>query len=140
MIAIIIASHGLFSEELLKSSEMIFGKQTNVNTVTFFPGEGVSDLTNKYINSINSLNSENGLLFIVDIFGGSPFNCASLLALENDSMEVLAGANLPMLLEVFANKSALSLKDLVTLAENSGKESIKSLIKLKDSNLEEDEL
>lgn len=140
MIAIIIASHGLFSEELLNSSEMIFGKQTNVDTVTFLPGEGVSDLTNKYLDSIKSLNSKDGILFIVDIFGGSPFNCASLLALENNNMEVLTGANLPMLLEVFANKSSLALKELVALAENSGKESIKQLIKSKNSNLEEDEL
>ena len=140
MIAIIIASHGLFSEELFKSSEMIFGKQTNVNTVTFLPGEGISDLTTKYMNSIKSLNSEDGVLFIVDIFGGSPFNCASILALENENIEVITGANLPMLLEVFANKSSLSLKELLTLAENSGKESIKKLIKSRNSNLEEDEL
>lgn len=140
MIAIIIASHGLFSEELLKSSEMIFGNQTNVNTVSFLPGEGITDLTNKYINSIKSLNSEDGVLFMVDIFGGSPFNCASLLALDNENIEVISGVNLPMLLEVFANKSSLTLKDLVYLGENSAKESIKHLIKSKESNLEEDEL
>ena len=35
MIAIILGTHGKFSKELLKSSEMIFGKQENIECVTF---------------------------------------------------------------------------------------------------------
>ena len=38
MIGLIIGTHGMFSEELLKSAEMIFGSQENVGCITFKPG------------------------------------------------------------------------------------------------------
>ena len=44
MIAIILGTHGKFSKELLKSSEMIFGKQENIEYAMLEPGESVDDL------------------------------------------------------------------------------------------------
>jgi PTS system, mannose/fructose/sorbose family, IIA component len=140
MIGIIIATHGKFSEELLKSSEMIFGSQTNVATVTFKPGEGTENLVDKYNTLIDELDCNDGVLFMVDLFGGSPFNAASMLALRHDKIEILTGVNLPMLLEVFASKDFSSLSELVTLAQNAGKDSIKQLVKKVDTVLEEDDL
>ena len=35
MISVIIGTHGMFSEEILKSAEMIFGTQENVGTCYF---------------------------------------------------------------------------------------------------------
>ena len=140
MIALIISTHGNFSDELLKSAEMIFGSQSNVGVVTFKPGEGTDNLIEKYNNLINDLDCTNGILFMVDLFGGSPFNAASILALNNDNMEIVAGVNLPMLLEVFGGRDFASLSDLVTIAENAGKDAIKHLVKQTNKNSEEDDL
>jgi len=138
--ALIISTHGNFSKELVKSSEMIFGSQTNVGVVTFKPGEGTDNLIDKYNNLINELDCTDGILFMVDLFGGSPFNAASILALKNDSMEIVTGVNLPMLLEVFGSRDFSSLSDLVTIAQSAGKDSIKQLIKEISTDLEEDDL
>lgn len=140
MIALIIGTHGKFSEELVKSAEMIFGSQENVGVVTFKPGEGTENLVEKYNNLINELNCEDGVLFMVDLFGGSPFNAASILALKNDNMEIVAGVNLPMLLEVFSSRDFLTLSELMTIAQNTGKDAIRSLIKQVNANIEEDDL
>ena len=140
MIALVIGSHGMFSEELLKSSEMVFGSQSNVATVTFKPGEGTDDLLEKYTNAINKLDCKDGILFMVDLFGGSPFNAASMIAVKNPNMEIVAGVNLPMLLEVFGSREFSTLEDLVSVAENAGKNSIKKLLKASSDNSEEDEL
>ena len=140
MIGIIIAAHGKFSEELLKSSEMIFGSQTNVAAVTFIPGEGTENLVDKYNTLINELDCTDGVLYMVDLFGGSPFNAASMLALSSDNMEIVTGVNLPMLLEVFGSKDFSSLSELVTIAQNAGKDSIRQLVKKLDKELEEDDL
>mgnify|MGYP002783072962 CR=1 FL=1 len=140
MIALIIGTHGAFSEELVKSSEMIFGKQSNVGYVTFKPGEGTETLLNKYNTLINELDCKDGILFMVDLFGGSPFNAASILAMKNEKMEIITGVNLPMLLEVFGNRDFSSLSELVKIAENAGKDAIKTLIKNIETDLEEDEL
>ena len=141
MIALIISTHGKFSEELVKSSEMIFGSQTNVGVVTFKPGEGTDNLIEKYNNLIdNELDCKDGVLFMVDLFGGSPFNAASVLALKNDNMEIVSGVNLPMLLEVFGSRDFSSLSELVSIAQNAGKDAIKKLIKQTNTNSEEDDL
>ncbi len=140
MIALIISTHGKFSEELVKSSEMIFGSQTNVGVVTFKPGEGTDNLVDKYNNLINELDCKDGVLFMVDLFGGSPFNAASILALKNDNMEIITGVNLPMLLEVFGSRDFSSLSELVEIAQNAGKDAIKQLLKQTNTDSEEDDL
>lgn len=140
MIALIVSTHGRFSEELIKSSEMIFGSQTNVGVVTFIPGEGTDDLVNKYNNLINELDCKDGVLFMVDLFGGSPFNAASILALKNNNMEIVTGINLPMLLEVFGSREFSSLSELVEIAQSAGKNAIKQLVKQVNTDLEEDDL
>lgn len=140
MIALIISTHGRFSEELVKSAEMIFGSQTNVGIVTFKPGEGTDNLVEKYTTLINKLDCTNGILFLVDLFGGSPFNSASMLALKNNNMEIVSGVNLPMLLEVFSSRDSSNLSELTSIAEKSGKDAIKHLIKQKNSYSGEDDL
>ena len=138
MISVIIGTHGMFSEEILKSAEMIFGTQENVGSVTFKPGEGVENLVEKYNNLIGELESTDGVLFMVDLFGGSPFNAASIIAMKNDNMEIVAGVNLPMILEVLGSRDFSSLSELLVIAENSGKEAIRVLSKNLQTDMDDE--
>lgn len=127
MVSIVIGTHGRFSEEILKSSEMIFGKQEQVETVTFLPGEGVEDLERKYKATLKKLDSQNEVLFMVDLFGGSPFNAASKIAAEKENMDVVTGVSLPMILSVFENRTTNNLEDVVSTIKNDAVMGIKSL-------------
>ena len=75
---------------------------------------------------------------MVDLFGGSPFNAASILAMKNDKMEIISGVNLPMLLEVFGSREFSNLSDLLLLAQNAGKDSIKTLIKKLENDIDDE--
>ena len=138
MISVIIGTHGMFSEEILKSAEMIFGNQENVGTVTFKPGEGVDNLVEKYNKLINELDCTDGVLFMVDLFGGSPFNAASIIAMKHDNIEIVAGVNLPMILETLGSRDFSSLSELLAIAENSGKEAIRVLTKNIETDIEDE--
>lgn len=138
MLSIIIGTHGRFSEELLKSSEMIYGKQENVATVTFEVGEGVENLIEKYNRALKTLDCSEGVLFMVDLFGGSPFNAASSLAFANNNMDIVTGVNLPMLLEVYTMRTVTNLEDIVTKTEQVGKDSIKIYKKMLGNACEEE--
>lgn len=127
MIAVVITTHGEISKEIVKASEMIFGKQENIGVITFLKGEDMEDLKRKYNEQLNTLNKEDGVLFLVDIFGGSPFKIASSIALKNDDMDVITGVNLSMLLEVYKLRDYLGLKEIVKFTKNSAKDGIKSL-------------
>ena len=139
MIAIILGTHGKFSLELLKSSEMIFGKQENIECITFETGESADDLVKKYEIAIEKLDIKEGLLFMVDLFGGSPFNAASRIAITKDDIDIVSGVNLPMLLEVFASRDFNTLDEVIKTALDSGKESMKSF-KLNYKEDDEEEL
>ena len=138
MISVIIGTHGMFSEEILKSAEMIFGNQENVGTVTFKPGEGVDNLVEKYNKLINELDCTDGVLFMVDLFGGSPFNAASIIAMKNDNVEIVTGVNLPMILETLGSRDFSNLSELLAIAENSGKEAIRVLTKNLETDMEDE--
>ena len=138
MISVIIGTHGMFSEEILKSAEMIFGSQENVGTVTFKPGEGVDNLVEKYNKLINELDCTDGVLFMVDLFGGSPFNAASIIAMKNDNVEIVTGVNLPMILETLGSRDFSNLSELLAIAENSGKEAIRVLTKNIETDMEDE--
>lgn len=127
MIAVVVATHGELSKEVVKVSEMIFGKQENVGVVTFLGEENIEDLKRKYNEQLSSLNKEDGVLFLVDIFGGSPFRIASSIALENDNIDIITGVNLPMLLEIYKLRDYLGLKEIVKFTKDSAKDGIKSL-------------
>ena len=127
MVAIIVGTHGSFSEQILRSAEMIFGKQENVSSVTFETGEGTEDLVGKYKKAEEKLDCKEGVLFLVDLFGGSPFNAASRVVAEGDNMDVLTGINLPMLLEIYGSRGFSNLEELVSIGKKAGAEGIKSL-------------
>ncbi len=107
---IILAAHGHLAKELLNSAELICGKQTDVVTISFTPGNSLEELQNEYLKNIQDSQE---ILFIVDVFGGTPYNIASVIAAKQDNCDVLTGASLPMLLEVFMLKA----DEKITVAE-----------------------
>ncbi|WP_276875962.1 PTS sugar transporter subunit IIA [Anaerococcus hydrogenalis] len=94
---IVISCHGNVAKELIKSVEMIIGENDNLIPIAFLPGEGREDLLNKYKDSLKS--EKNDVLFLTDIFGGSPFNAAFEYVYGNDS-DVITGVSLPLLIDV----------------------------------------
>jgi mannose/fructose/sorbose-specific phosphotransferase system IIA component len=126
MVAVIVGTHGEFSREIVKSSEMIFGKQDNIKYITFNPGEGSEDLVAKYEAAIKELNCEDGLMVMVDLFGGSPYNAASRVVVNMDKADIVTGVNLPMMLEVFALRDSMNVNELIKIAEEAGSTGIKS--------------
>lgn len=140
MVAIIVGTHGSFSKQILRSAEMIFGLQENVSSVTFETGEGLEDLVEKYKNESDKLDCKEGILFLVDLFGGSPFNAASRIVTQNDNMDVLTGINLPMLLEIYGARGFSNLEELVSIGKKAGVEGIKSLREVFSETEDDEEL
>lgn len=109
MVGIIIASHGEFANGILQSGAMIFGEQENVKAVTLMPSEGPDDLKAKMKEAIASFDNQDEVLFLVDLWGGTPFNQANTLFEEHkDNWAIVAGMNLPMLIEAYASRFSMN--------------------------------
>lgn len=101
--ALLLMSHGDFAKELIKSAELIVGKQDNFETLGVHLNDQIDDLKAKMFTKIDTLNTENGLIVFTDIIGGSPMNLSGYL-LERDNILICSGMNLPILLECLLNR------------------------------------
>lgn len=127
-IAIVIGTHGWAAEQLLKTAEMLLGEQENVGWIDFVPGENAETLIEKYNAQLAKLDTTKGVLFLVDTWGGSPFNAASRIVVDKEHYEVIAGVNIPMLVEtLMARDDDPSFDELVALAVETGREGVKAL-------------
>lgn len=127
MIQVVVACHGRFAEELVQSAAMVFGETEGVHAVAFMPGEGPDDLVRKYEAIAEACGSRDDLLFLVDLFGGSPYNAASRVAALSDRADVLSGVNLPMLLEILDSRDERSsVADLVRAAYGAAREGLRA--------------
>lgn len=127
MVGIILASHGEFAKGIMQSGSMIFGEQENVKAVTLMPSEGPDDFKAKMEDAIASFDNQDEVLFLVDLWGGTPFNQANGLFQEHkNKWAIVAGLNLPMLIEAYgARLSMESAHEIAVLITNSAKEGVK---------------
>ncbi|KLO73977.1 mannose/fructose/sorbose PTS transporter subunit IIA [Enterococcus cecorum] len=109
MVGIILASHGEFANGILQSGSMIFGEQQNVAAVTLMPSEGPDDVRAKIEAAIATFENQDEVLFLVDLWGGTPFNQANnLLEAHKDKWAIVAGMNLPMVIEAYASRFSMN--------------------------------
>ncbi|HDI3033109.1 TPA: PTS mannose transporter subunit IIAB [Cronobacter turicensis] len=127
-IAIVIGTHGWAAEQLLKTAEMLLGEQENVGWIDFVPGENAETLIEKYNAQLEKLDTSKGVVFLVDTWGGSPFNAASRIVVDKPNYEVVAGVNIPMLVEtLMARDDDPSFDELTAIAVETGREGVKAL-------------
>lgn len=107
MVGIILASHGEFAEGIHQSGSMIFGEQANVKPCILKPSEGPQDIRKKMEDAIASFDQQDEILFLVDLWGGTPFNQASALKDGHESWAIVTGLNLPMLIEAYASRMSM---------------------------------
>lgn len=127
MVGIILASHGEFAKGILQSGAMIFGEQENVKAVTLMPSEGPDDLKAKMKDAIASFDNQDEVLILVDLWGGTPFNQANSLFEEHkDKWAIVAGMNLPMVIEAYASRSSMeSAQEIAAYILKTAKEGVK---------------
>lgn len=127
MVGIIIASHGEFANGILQSGSMIFGEQKDVKAVTLKPSEGPDDIKGKLEEAIASFENQDEVLFLVDLWGGTPFNQVNnLFEAHKDKWAIVAGLNLPMLIEAYASRMSMdSARDIAAHIIETGVEGVK---------------
>jgi fructoselysine/glucoselysine PTS system EIIA component len=119
----ILASHGYFAEGIKTSLDIILGKNDNVHCICAYTDEKVT-LKEQIEAAFEKINKENETVIITDIFGGS-VNNEFLHYLTDESVHVIAGLNLPLLIELIAGSEYLDdTKVLINNAIASCKSSI----------------
>lgn len=127
MVGIILASHGEFANGILQSGAMIFGEQVDVKACILTPDEGPDDVRKKMEDAIASFENQDQVLFLVDLWGGTPFNQASvLLKGHEEHWAIVTGLNLPMLIEAYASRTFMeTTHEIATHLVKTAREGVK---------------
>lgn len=124
MIGVLIVTHSNLGEALIEAAEFILGeKPDRIEPISIDINENAEKLRAKIKNGIKRVSSEEGVLILTDMFGGTPSNL-SYAFLEEGKIEVLTGVNLPILIKAASLRSKTHLLELAENLEAFGKKSI----------------
>ena len=128
MVGIVLASHGGFADGIFQSAEMIFGKQENLAHVILKPDEGPDDIRAKMEKAVASFDDQDQVLFLIDLWGGTPFNQANNLVKEHeDTWAIVSGMNLPMVIEALGQRMGSdNAHDIAKAIVKPGRDGIKT--------------
>lgn len=124
-LGIVVVGHGEFAAGLRSVVEMIAGDHPAIEFVGFRPSDSVDDLRVRIGEAASRVIGRGGVLFLVDVVGGSPFQASATVAsrLNGDAI-VIAGANVPMILELVMRREMLSLQEAARVAVETGRSGI----------------
>jgi mannose PTS system EIIA component len=124
MIGIVIVTHCRLAHELIETAKMIIGSPLDsVIPVSINIEEKPEKLREKIAKIITKVNQDKGILILTDMFGGTPSNL-SYSFLEEGSIEVISGVNLPILIKAINSRHNMELAPLAKNIESYGKRSI----------------
>lgn len=125
MIGIILTGHGNFSSGLFSSLKLIAGKKQCIEVVDFLPTDSFDNLEENLRNAVNKLSKCEGIIFLTDLLGGSPFKASVLLSQSIKNSKVIYGTNLPLLIEIVM---MLEIENNVNMIVNNVIKSVKEQI------------
>ncbi len=135
MVGVIIVAHLQLADELLKAAEIIYSsKLDNFKAVSINLNDDPDQAREKVLAAVKSMDTGDGVLILVDMFGGTPSNL-SLSLLDKGKTEIVTGVNLPMIVEAASNSKKLPLNKLVNILISSGQEGIRSAGKILEKKL-----
>ncbi|EPA9550242.1 PTS galactosamine/N-acetylgalactosamine transporter subunit IIA [Escherichia coli] len=105
MLSIILTGHGGFASGMEKAMKQILGEQSQFIAIDFPETSSTALLTSQLEEAIAQLDCEDGIVFLTDLLGGTPFRVASTLAMQKPGCEVITGTNLQLLLEMVAGST-----------------------------------
>ena len=124
MIGILLVTHEQIGTALIDAAEFIIGSRPEaVAAVSINLNEDAEKLREKIAKGIETVYHPRGVLILTDMFGGTPSNL-SYSFLEEDRLEVLTGANLPILIKAIDTRKDMDLSEMAKTLEDYGKKSI----------------
>ena len=125
MIGLLVTGHANFGTGITSSVNLIAGEQEAYQAVDFLPTYSTEDLTREITKALDELKECEGVIIFTDLMGGTPFNVSAQIGHGKDNIRIVAGTNLPMLVEnVMARKFMDNLDELVDSVLETGKEQV----------------
>ncbi|QKF98375.1 PTS sugar transporter subunit IIA [Aeromonas hydrophila] len=128
MLGIIICGHGGFASGMEQAMLQILGEQDAVIAIDFPESSTTALLQDQCETALTQVERGDGVVFLTDLLGGTPFRVASTLALRQPGREVVTGTNLQLLLEMVMERGELTPSEFREQALCCGHRGLTSLV------------
>ena len=122
-VAGVIVTHGHLAGELLAAAEMIIGPISHITSVSIGWHDDVDAARDEVQRAMGRVSQGAGVLLLTDMFGGTPTNIASMF-LEEGTVEVVTGINLPMVIKLATQTEQQSLHEVARRVCDLGRQGI----------------
>ncbi len=141
---LVLVSHGGFAEGL-KTSLAMFAedKIDQVIAVGLENGKTVDDFAKEFKNATAGLSSEDSVIVLADIIGGSPLTTAMSVLDEQGKLDeaiILGGMNLPMAITSAVMKDMLEGQDFVNAVLPEAQAALQEFKILSDDDIDDDDI
>lgn len=124
MIGVMLATHGELGMALIAAMEMILGRQERVTALSLQIADSIEDATGRLQAALEAADAGRGVLVLTDMLGGTPSNLCLALLGGTRPVEVVSGANLPMLLKAVQARREADLRECAGLVKKVGRGAI----------------
>ena len=103
MIGIVLFGHGRVAHEFVRAAEMILGPQKDLTAIGVEPEDGEAVITKRLNEAIEETDRGEGVLLLIDMFGGTQMN-ESCRLLDDRCVEIVTGLNLAVVIKAFTGR------------------------------------
>lgn len=123
MIGVVLVTHGALATEFKAALEHVVDPQEFVETIAIGPDDDMEGRRNDILAAVDAAEQGQGVVILTDMFGGTPFNLA-ISIMQQRTVEVIAGVNLPMLVKLARIRGDMEIKQAVNVAAEAGRKYI----------------
>ena len=117
--------HANCGTSITSTVNLIAGEQEAYKAVDCLPKYSTEDLTREITKALEDLKDCEGVIIFTDLMGGTPFNVSAQLGHGKENIRIVAGTNLPMLVEIVMSRKFMdNLDELVESVLETGKEQV----------------
>ncbi len=123
MIGILVLTHGQFGEDLQKTACGIMNDSEKVMALNLSRRFDFPVLRQKVREALHVLDQGQGVLVLIDAYGGTSYN-TTLPLMSDFHICLVTGVNLPMVLSALSNRNRMPLEELSKKVSEDAKKTI----------------
>ena len=123
MIGMVLVTHGQLADGFRAALEHVVGPQAQFETIAIGPEDDMERRRADILDAASRVQDGSGVVLLTDMFGGTPSNLA-ISVMVPGKVEVIAGANVPMLIKLISVRASMPIMGAVMTAQEAGRKYI----------------
>ena len=123
MVGIVVVGHGRLAEEMVQTLEGVFGPLDGVASVSTSYSDSPEAIRARVEDAVRRADRGRGVVIVTDMLGDTPTNQSLAVARETGA-EVVAGANMPILIKLTTARNQMDAHTLARFIQRYGQEHI----------------